>query len=144
MSHPLSEIITRRLDENENKDPHARTTITNAEAVEIRAELNRMHAEQQVPEIPNVGYIDQHRIDDPSQVFVFCVKDASVFRADDLVRPGYSCEVMLVSAIVKSSNMIVVCRGYGATKRTELKDGMKLKIIGNISTENRFGSGASQ
>jgi len=40
--------------------------------------------------------------------------------------------------------MIVVCRGYGATKRTELKDGMKLKIIGNISTENRFGSGASQ
>lgn len=42
MPHPLSEKITRRLDENENKDPHARTTITNAEAVEIRDELNWM------------------------------------------------------------------------------------------------------
>ena len=39
MSHPLSEIITQRLN---GDDPHARTTITNAEAVEIRAELDWM------------------------------------------------------------------------------------------------------
>ena len=40
MPHPLSELITARLDANENKDPHARTTITNAEAVEIRDALD--------------------------------------------------------------------------------------------------------
>lgn len=38
MSHPLSEIITAKLN---GDDPHARTTITNAEALEIRAELDR-------------------------------------------------------------------------------------------------------
>ena len=40
MSHPLSEKITAKLN---GSDPHARTTITNAEAVEIRAELDRMN-----------------------------------------------------------------------------------------------------
>lgn len=38
MSHPLSEIITQRLN---GDDPHARTTITNAEAKAILDELNR-------------------------------------------------------------------------------------------------------
>lgn len=40
MPHPLSTIITAKLN---GDDPHARTTITNAEAVEIRAELDWMH-----------------------------------------------------------------------------------------------------
>lgn len=37
MPHPLSEIITARLN---GDDPYARTTITNAEAREIRDWLN--------------------------------------------------------------------------------------------------------
>jgi hypothetical protein len=39
MSHPLSEIITAKLN---GDDPHARTTIPNGLAVEIRDELNRL------------------------------------------------------------------------------------------------------
>ena len=39
MPHPLSTIITAKLN---GDDPHARTTITNAEAVEIRAELDAL------------------------------------------------------------------------------------------------------
>ena len=48
MPHPLSEIITARLN---GDDPHTRTTITNAEAVEMRAELDRMHEADQLHKI---------------------------------------------------------------------------------------------
>lgn len=37
MPHPLSEIITAKLN---GSDPHARTTLTNAEAVQIRIDLD--------------------------------------------------------------------------------------------------------
>ena len=40
MTHPLSEKITAKLN---GSDPHARPTITNAEAVEIRKWLDYAH-----------------------------------------------------------------------------------------------------
>lgn len=81
--------------------------------------------------VPNVGSIDDAGISGSDTAFD--VADASPFQIGDLVRPGTSTEVMLVTGI--SSSELTVSRGYGSTTEATLADGMALTILGNAALE---------
>lgn len=81
--------------------------------------------------VPNVGSIDDAGISGSDTAFD--VADASPFQIGDLVRPGTSTEVMLVTGI--SSSELTVSRGYGSTSQATLADGMALTILGNAALE---------
>src|SRR5690606_22119573 len=55
------------------------------------------------------------------------------FQIGDLVRPGDSTEVMLVTGI--DATELTVVRGYGGTTPETLDDGMSLTILGNAALE---------
>jgi hypothetical protein len=61
------------------------------------------------------------------------VDNGSRFQVGDLVRPGDSSEVMLVTAI--STNTLTVTRAYGGTTAFALTDNLKLTILGNAALE---------
>lgn len=61
------------------------------------------------------------------------VDSGATFRAGDLVRPGSSGEVMLVTGV--SSNTLTVVRGYGGTTPVALADNLGLTVLGNAALE---------
>ncbi|USN99751.1 MAG: DUF5309 family protein [Phycisphaeraceae bacterium] len=63
----------------------------------------------------------------------FDVADVTPFQVGDLIRPGTSGEVMLVTSI--STSTLTVTRGYGGTTQATLADGMTLTILGNAALE---------
>ncbi len=84
--------------------------------------------------LPNTGRINQTVfVPDPETATDITVDDGSVFRAGDLVRPGDSGEIMLVTSV--SGNDLVVERAYGGTANATLADDMPLLIVGNAALE---------
>lgn len=81
--------------------------------------------------VPNTVAIDDGTVTSGDTTFE--VTDASVFRVGDLVRPGGSSEVMLVTGI--SAGVLTVARGYGGTSPATLADGLALTILGNAALE---------
>ncbi len=65
----------------------------------------------------------------------FIVADVTPFRVGDLVRPGNTGEVMLVTAVDTGTSSLTVTRGYGGTTQATLADAMALTILGNAALE---------
>lgn len=84
--------------------------------------------------LPNSDALNQTVFSpDPETETDLTVDDGSVFRVGDLVRPGDTSEVMLVTAV--SGDGLTVVRGYGATTRATLANNMGLHILGNAALE---------
>ncbi len=84
--------------------------------------------------LPNTGQINQTLfVPDPETATDITVDDGSVFRPGDLVRPGETSEIMLVTSV--SGNDLVVVRAYGGTPNATLADDMPLLIVGNAALE---------
>jgi hypothetical protein len=61
------------------------------------------------------------------------VANGSRFQVGDQVRPGNSSEIMFVTAV--STNTLTVVRGYGATTKVALTNGIVFTILGNAALE---------
>ncbi len=84
--------------------------------------------------LPNTGQINQTLfVPDPETATDITVDDGSVFRPGDLVRPGETSEIMLVTSV--NGNDLVVVRAYGGTPNATLADDMPLLIVGNAALE---------
>lgn len=81
--------------------------------------------------VPNNGVIDDGTVTGSDTTFD--VADVTPFQEGDLVRPGNSTEVMIVTGI--SGDELTVSRGYGSTSLATLADGMALTILGNAALE---------
>lgn len=87
--------------------------------------------------LPNTGAIDDDEVSGGDTSFT--VADTLPFRPGDLVRPGNTGEVMLVTAV--EAGALTVVRGYGGTTAATLADGMGLTVLGNAALE---GAGAPE
>lgn len=87
--------------------------------------------------VPNTGAIDDGGIGGGDTEFT--VADTLPFRPGDLVRPGDTGEVMLVTGV--EAGALTVTRGYGGTTPATLSDGMALTVLGNAALE---GAGAPE
>ncbi|MCB9859853.1 MAG: DUF5309 family protein [Phycisphaeraceae bacterium] len=83
--------------------------------------------------LPNMDAVDDTSISGPTTVTSFDVANASRFRVGDLVRPGDTAEVMLVTGV--SSPTITVTRSYGGTSAASIANGLALTILGNAALE---------
>jgi hypothetical protein len=84
--------------------------------------------------VPNTDTLNQSSFSpNPTDATALTVSNGTRFLVGDLVRPGNSTEVMLVTAA--SGNTITVVRRYGGTAGTVLANGMKLSILGNAAIE---------
>ncbi|HHN79125.1 MAG TPA: hypothetical protein ENK11_10710 [Phycisphaerales bacterium] len=83
--------------------------------------------------IPNTGAISDPGIVGTDTDFI--VADVTPFRVGDLVRPGNTGEVMLVTAVDTGTSSLTVTRGYGGTTQATLADAMALTILGNAALE---------
>lgn len=84
--------------------------------------------------LANTDALDQTEFSpSPETATDLTVDDGSKFRVGDLVRPGTSSEVMLVTAV--SGAVLTVVRGYGSTAAATLADNMALYILGNAALE---------
>ncbi len=101
-----------------------------------RAASSTVHEWVEDTLLPNSGTIDQATFTpSPESASVLTLDDASMFRVGDLVRPGESAEVMLVTTVDSGTDAIVVTRGYGGTNAATLADDMTLTILGNAALE---------
>jgi len=98
-----------------------------------RPALSTVHERIEDTLLPNAGVIDDATVSGADTSFM--VADAGVFREGDLVRPGTSSEVMLVTGINSGTATLTVTRGYGGTTPAALSDGLGLTIIGNAALE---------
>lgn len=84
--------------------------------------------------LPNTDQINQTTFTPSATTATSITVDNGVrFQPGDLVRPGSSTEVMLVTAV--ASNTLTVVRGYGATTPHALANDMLLTILGNAALE---------
>lgn len=83
--------------------------------------------------LPNTDYINQASFGDPYTDTSITVEHGERFQVGDLVRPGGSMEVMLITAV--SGDDLTVTRSYGGTTAAQLADDMKLYILGNAALE---------
>lgn len=91
--------------------------------------------------LPNTDQINQTSFaPSPTTATAITVNNGSRFQAGDLVRPGASGEVMLVSSVV--ANSLTVVRGYGGTIAAALANDMLLTILGNAALEGADASSA--
>ena len=81
--------------------------------------------------VPNTGAIDDATVTGSDTTFD--VAEVGPFQEGDLIRPGNSTEVMIVTGI--SGDTLTVSRGYGSTSQATLADGMALTILGNAALE---------
>jgi hypothetical protein len=99
-----------------------------------RAAASTVHEWIEDSLLPNTDVVDQSNFTpDPSNATEITVLNGSRFRVGDQVRPGNGTEVMFVTGI--SGDTLTVVRGYGATTRTPLSNGMVLTILGNAALE---------
>lgn len=99
-----------------------------------RPALSTVHEWLEDSLIGNQTHLDQSVFDpDPETETDLTVDDGSIFQVGDLVRPGESTEVMLVTAV--SGNDLTVARAYGGTANATLADDMTLVILGNAALE---------
>ena len=84
--------------------------------------------------LPNADTINQISFSpSPTAATSITVGNGDRFQTGDLVRPGSSTEVMLVTDV--SGNDLTVVRGYGSTTPETLADDMVLTILGNAALE---------
>ncbi|MBX3318018.1 MAG: DUF5309 family protein [Phycisphaeraceae bacterium] len=84
--------------------------------------------------LPNTDQINQTTFTPgPTTATSITVDNGVRFQPGDLVRPGNSTEVMLVTAV--ASNTLTVVRGYGSTTAHALANDMLLTILGNAALE---------
>lgn len=84
--------------------------------------------------LPNTDAVNQSSFSPSATTATsITVDQGSVFREGDLVRPGSSGEVMLVTGV--SSNTLTVVRGYGGTTASVLSDNLQLTVLGNAALE---------
>lgn len=84
--------------------------------------------------LSNVGVLDNPTFSpDPTSDTSLTVENGLMFSVGDLVRPGNTGEVMLVTSVLL--NILSVVRGYGNTTPATLVDGMTLHVIGNAALE---------
>jgi len=101
-----------------------------------RSALSTVHEWIEDALLANKGRLNQSSFNpSPTTATALVVDSAAVFRVGDLVRPGSSGEVMLVSAVNTGTNALVVSRGYGGTAPATLADDMELFILGNAALE---------
>lgn len=84
--------------------------------------------------LPNSDSLDQTSFS-PSPTTATLLSPANIdrFQIGDLLRPGDSAEVMLVTDM--DATELTVVRGYGGTTPETLEDGMALTILGNAALE---------
>ncbi len=101
-----------------------------------RAAFSTIHEWIEDTLLANVTAIDQASFTpSPEAAVAITVLDISIFQVGDLVRPGGSGEVMLVTTVDTGTDTIVVARGYGGTSAATLGDEMVLTILGNAALE---------
>ena len=101
-----------------------------------RPALSTVHEWIEDTLLPNTGQINQASFSpNPTEDTTIVVDDATLFRIGDLIRPGDTGEVALVSAIDTGTQTLTLVRGYGGTSAATLTDDMKLTIIGNAALE---------
>ncbi len=84
--------------------------------------------------LPNTDALNQATFSpDAQNATALTVVNGSRFRAGDIVRPGTSSEIMLVTAV--AGNVITVIRGYGATNKFAITNGLPMTILGNAALE---------
>lgn len=83
--------------------------------------------------LPNTDIVSDTTISGPTTVTAFDVANSGRFRVGDLVRPGDSGEVVLVTGV--SAPTLTVTRGYGGTTATSIVNSMTLTILGNAALE---------
>lgn len=84
--------------------------------------------------LPNTDAINQASFTpSPTAATAITVDNGARFRTGDLVKPGASSEVMLVSAV--AGNILTVVRAYGGTTPVALANDMPLLILGNAALE---------
>lgn len=101
-----------------------------------RAAISTVHEWIEDTLLPNTGQINQATFTPaPTTATAIIVQSAARFRVGDLVRPGGTGEVMLVTAVNTGSNVITVSRAYGGTTAATLTNAMTLHILGNAALE---------
>lgn len=106
-----------------------------------RPALSTVHEWIEDALLPNTDEINQESFSpNPQSATSITVLHGSRFTTGDLVRPGESQEVMLVTAV--TSNTLTVTRGYGGTTAATLADGMRLSILGNAALEGAAAAAA--
>jgi hypothetical protein len=99
-----------------------------------REALSTIHEWIEDALLPNKTQINQTTFTPTAQTATsIIVDDGSIFRVGDLVRPGQSTEVILVTGI--STNTLTVVRQYGSTTAATLANDMVLFILGNAALE---------
>ncbi|TVQ61958.1 MAG: hypothetical protein EA378_05700 [Phycisphaerales bacterium] len=99
-----------------------------------RAATSTVHEWIEDALLPNTDTLNQTNFTpNPTGATSLTVSNGPRFRVGDLVRPGEHGEVMLITAAV--ANTIVVVRGYGGTTPAALANGMTLTILGNAALE---------
>jgi hypothetical protein len=84
--------------------------------------------------LPNADAVDQLALNDSgADTTTFTVAHGDRFRTGDLVQPGGSREVLLVTGV--SGNDLTVTRGYGGTTAAQITHGQVLTILGNAALE---------
>lgn len=99
-----------------------------------RAATSTIHEWIEDTLLPNTDLINQASFSPaPTTATSITVDHGARFRAGDLLRPGDSAEVALVTAV--SGNTLTLTRGYGGTTPATLADNMTLHILGNAALE---------
>jgi hypothetical protein len=84
--------------------------------------------------LPVKDRIKDDTITNPLTATSFDVTDGSRFRAGDQIQIKDSREVIFVNSI--STNTLMVTRGYGGTMAESLRNGQKIRILGNMALED--------
>jgi hypothetical protein len=84
--------------------------------------------------LPNTDAINQPGLSDAATTTTsVTVSHGERFRIGDLVQSAGSHEVLLVTAV--AANVLTIVRGYGASARQQLSNGLVLSILGNAALE---------
>lgn len=106
-----------------------------------RAAQSTIHEWLEDTLLPNTDTLNQSIFSpDPQSATALTVAHGDRFRVGDLVRPGESSEIMLVTAV--AGNSLTVTRTYGGTPTSTLTNGIKLVIVGNAALEGDAASAA--
>lgn len=101
----------------------------------VREAYSTVHEWMEDSLIPNRSVISDASITNGLTDTTIDVADSTIFRVGDLVRPGDGTEIVLVTAVDTALNRLTMTRGYGATVKVSLVNGMTMTIIGNAALE---------
>jgi len=100
----------------------------------LHAATSTLHEWMEDELLPNTDTVNQGGLDDSGlDVTALTVTHGARFRAGDLIQAAGAREVMLVTAV--AGNVLTLVRGYGATTKVQLTNGVVLTIFGNAALE---------